>query len=188
MTFFGVIIVSVLLTLFAFSASPGLSELFKSLLQNERRYIVIPPPYTETLYSYIFLNNVAHFWNPISMLVWVPLFGTLIMGLELSLNGVLIGSLAAIVGMTRGVAYPILGLVPHGILEIPAFILEFTCIIRWHVTTIEAIMAKATGEKANAAKLKQGLKDTAILAAASVILFAIAAVIETYVTPRLLGL
>jgi stage II sporulation protein M len=187
-TFFGVIIASTLVTSFAYSSSPTLSEFFKSLLQNERRYIVIPPPYTEMLYSYIFLNNISHFWNPIRMLVWVPLLGTLVMGLELLLNGVLIGSIAAVAGITRGIAYPILGLVPHGILEIPAFILEFVSIIRWHVTIIEAFAAKITTERVNLAKFKQGIKDTVIPAVASVILFAIAAAIETYVTPRLLGL
>jgi stage II sporulation protein M len=186
-TFLAVIIGSIALTVFAFSASPGLSTLFKSLQQNEKAYIGIPPPYTETLYFYIFLNNVGHFWNPISMLVWVPFLGTLTMGLELLLNGVIIGSLATLAGMTNGIAYPILGLVPHGVLEIPAFIFEFTSIIRWQVTTIEAIMAKLTGQKVNGVKLKQDVKDTLILAIASVILFAIAAVIETYVTPHLLG-
>jgi uncharacterized membrane protein SpoIIM required for sporulation len=186
-TFFAVIIASILLTVFAFSANPGLLKLFESVQQNEKAYIGIPPAYTETLYFYIFLNNVGHFWNPISMLVWVPLLGTMTMGLELLLNGVIIGSVATVAGMTNGVAYPILGLVPHGVLEIPAFILEFASIIRWQVATIEAIMAKVTGQKVNAVKLKQGIKDTVILAVASVILFAVAAVIETYVTPRLLG-
>lgn len=188
LTFFGIIIVSIILTVFAFSASPGLSEFFKSLAQNENSYIVIPPPYTESLYFFIFLNNVSHFWNPIRMLVWVPLLGAPVMGLEILLNGVLIGSLAAAVGISRGVAYPILGLVPHGIIEIPAFILEFTSIIRWQVTSIELIATKATGEKVNVTKLKQGVKDTVILAVTSVMLFAIAAAVETYVTPRLLGL
>jgi stage II sporulation protein M len=188
LTFFGVIIVSVLLTVFAFSANPGLAEFFKSLEQNESSYIVIPRPYTESLYFYIFLNNIGHFWNPIRMLVWVPLLGAPVMGLELLLNGVLIGSLATVVGIAKGAAYPILGLVPHGVLEIPAFILEFTSIIRWQVVTVEAIMARVMGEKVNVVKLKQGIKDTVILALISVVLFAIAAAIETFVTPHLLGL
>lgn len=189
LTFFGIIVASVLLTDFAFSFSPGLFDLFNSLIQNEKQYIVIlPPPYTPALYFYIFLNNVSQFWNPIRMFVWVPLLGALALGLELFLNGVLIGSVATVVGIKRGIAYPILGLVPHGIVELPALILEFACIIRWHITTVEAVMAKITGEKVDGAKVKQGVKDTVILALASVTLFAIAAAIETYVTPRLLGL
>jgi stage II sporulation protein M len=122
------------------------------------------------------------------MLVWAPLLGTLFLGIELLLNGVLIGVVATVVGIQPGVTYPILGLVPHGIFEIPAFILEFASIIRWQVTIVEAIMDKVTGEKVNVVKLKLGVKDAVVLAVASVVLFVIAAFVETYVTPSLLGL
>lgn len=188
LTFFGVIIVSIFLTVVAFSVAPWLYEWFRSLIESERRYIVIPPPFTETLYFYIFLNNTGHFWDPVRMLVWVPLFGTFVLGLELLLNGIVIGALSAVVGMTRGIFYPILGLVPHGIFEIPAFVFQFASITRWHVTIIETIMAKIIGEKVDREKFKQGAKDTIILALASVILFMIAAFVETYITPYLLGI
>jgi stage II sporulation protein M len=188
LTFFGVIIASVIVTAVAFSVSPTFFEWFKSLLQDERSYVAIPPPYSNTLFSHILLNNIGHFWNPVRMLVWVPLVGAFVMGFELLLNGVLIGAVAAAAGLTRGIAYPVLGLVPHGILEIPAFILEFTSIIRWQVTVVEAVMAKITGEKVNMPRFRQGVKDTVVLAVASVILFVIAALIETYVTPYLLGM
>jgi stage II sporulation protein M len=188
LTFFGVIVVSIFLTLFAFAVAPGLSEWLESLMQSERSYIAIPPPYTENLYFYILLNNAGHFWNPIRMLVWVPLFGTFVLGFELLFNGVVIGVVSTIVGMNRGISYPILGLVPHGIFEIPAFILEFASIICWHIAAIEIIMTKVIGEKVNGAKFKRGVKDAVILALASLILFVIAAFVETYVTPRLLGL
>lgn len=188
LAFFGVMFVSVIVTVFAFSYSPELVTLLESFGKQERRYIAVPPPYTGTLYLYILFNNIGVFWNPINMLVWVPLLGTLVLGLSLLLNAALIGVVATVVGIQRGAAFPILGLVPHGIFEIPAFILEFASIIRWHVTTVEAIMAKVTGEKVNMAKFKLGLKDTIVLAVVSVVLFVIAAFVETYVTPRLLGL
>ena len=188
LTFFGVIIVSIFLTAFVFSLAPWLSEWFSPLMQSERSYIVFPPPYTWDLYFFIFLNNVSHFWNPVRMFVWVPLLGTFVLGLELLFNGVVIGVVATIVGMKRGVFYPILGLVPHGIFEIPAFVFEFASLICWQVSTIEVIMAKITGEKVNYAKFKRGVKDALILAVASVILFVIAAFVETYITPRLLGM
>ena len=188
LTFFLIIIVSMFLTVFAFFSVPWLSEWLESLTQSERRYIVIPPPFTENLYFYILLNNAGHFWNPVRMLVWVPLFGTFVLGFELLLNGVVIGVLSTIVGMTHGISYPILGLVPHGIFEIPAFILQFASIIRWHITAIEIVMAKVIGEKVNGAKFKRGVKDTVILALASLVLFVIAAFVETYITPRLLGM
>jgi uncharacterized membrane protein SpoIIM required for sporulation len=188
LAFFTVIIVAMLLTVFAFSSVPWLLEWFRSLMQSERGYIVIPPPYTENLYFYILLNNAGHFWNPIRMLVWVPLLGTFVLGFELLLNGVVIGALSVTVGLIRGAFYPVVGLLPHGVFEIPAFILQFASIIRWHVTIIETVMAKITGEKLDGAKCKQGVKDTIILAVAALTLFAVAAFIETFVTPYLLGI
>lgn len=188
LTFVGVIFVSIIVTVFAFSSYPQLADVLQSFSEQERRYIVVPPPYSETLFFFILSNNIGHFWNPIRMLVWAPLLGTLFLGIELLLNGVLIGVVATVVGIQPGVTYPILGLVPHGIFEIPAFILEFASIIRWQVTIVEAIMDKVTGEKVNVVKLKLGVKDAVVLAVASVVLFVIAAFVETYVTPSLLGL
>ena len=188
LAFFTIILLSMLLTIFVFSMAPWLSDWFRAVAQSERRYIVIPPPFTENLYFYIFLNNVGHFWNPLKMLVWVPLLGTFILGSELLFNGGVIGIVTVITGITHGIFYPIVGLTPHGILEIPAFIFQFASIIRWHVTTIDVVMAKIIGEKVESAKFKQGIKDTIILAIASVILFMIAAYIETYITPYLLGM
>lgn len=77
---------------------------------------------------------------------------------------------------------------PHGIFEITAFVFQFASLICWHITTIEIIMAKVIGEKINGAKFKRGVKDTVNLALASLILFMIAAFVETYITPRLLGM
>ncbi len=188
LAFFIIMLLSMFLTVLVFSMAPWLSDWFRSVAQSERRYIAIPPPFTENLYFYIFLNNVGHFWNPFKMLVWVPLLGTFILGSELLLNGGVIGIVAAIAGITHGIFYPIVGLTPHGILEIPAFILQFASIIRWHVTTIGAMMEKIIGEKVDSVNFKQGVKDTIILAIASVILFMIAAYIETYITPYLLGM
>lgn len=188
LTFFTVILVSIFLTTFAFFAAPWLVEWLKTMIWSGRSYVAIPPPFTENLYFYIFLNNVGHFWNPFKMLVWVPLLGTFILSLELLLNGAAIGAVSVIVGMTHGIFYPIVGLTPHGVFEIPAFILQFASLIRWHVATIEVIMAKIIGEKVDGAKFKRDIKDTLILAAASVALFMIAAYVETYITPYLLGL
>jgi stage II sporulation protein M len=186
--FFAIMLLSIFLTVLVFSMAPWLSDWFRSVAESERSYIAIPPPYTENLYLYIFLNNIGHFWNPLKILVWVPLLGTFVLGSELLLNGGVIGIVAVIAGITHGVFYPIVGLTPHGILEIPAFILQFASIIRWHVTTVDAMMAKITGEKMESAKFKRDLKDTVILAVASVILFMIAAAVETYITPYLLGM
>lgn len=186
LAFFTVIFLSILLTVIVFSLFPEFSEWFRSMAQSERRYIVIPPPFTENLYYYILLNNIGHFWNPSRMLVWVPFLGALILGFELLFNGGIVGVVATVAGMTQGALYPVVGLIPHGIIEIPALIFQFSSFIRWHATTIDTGMTKIAGEKVDRVKFVRGVKDTVILAMASVALFIIAAYIETYVTPQLL--
>jgi len=181
-------LLSGIMTIAFFSVAPWTSDWFWSMAESERRYVAIPPPVTEDLYFFIFLNNIGHFWDPVKMLVWIPLLGTFILSLELLLNGGIIGIVAVTAGITHGPLYPILGLIPHGIVEIPAFIFLFTALIRWHVTAAEAVMKKIIGEKMEDAKLGRDLKDTVILAVASIALFMIAAFIETYMTPSLLGM
>ncbi|UCE43809.1 MAG: stage II sporulation protein M [Candidatus Bathyarchaeota archaeon] len=188
LSFFLIIFISMIMTVTFFSVAPGLSDWFWSMAESERRYVAIPPAFTEDLYFFIFLNNVGHFWNPVKILVWIPLLGTFILGLELLLNGVIIGVVAVTAGITYGALYPILGLTPHGIVEIPAFILQFSSIIRWHITATEAVMKRAIGEEVDVAKLRRDVKDTVILAVVSLVLLMIAALIETYITPYLLGM
>lgn len=114
------------------------------------------------------------------------MLGAFVLGLEILLNGALIGALSVVLGMTRGALYPIKGLVPHGVLEISAFILQFASIIRWHITIVEAFMDKITGKNLDFTKFKQDLKDTVVLAITSVILLSVAAYVEAFVTPSLL--
>ena len=137
---------------------------------------------------FIFLNNSGHFWNPIRMLVWIPVLGPILLAFEIVLNSGIIGVVAVLAGINSGIAYPIIGLVPHGMIELPAFLLQLSPIVLWQVTITEAILAKLQGKKIAKDKVKQGLGDALILAVTSIILLFIAAVIETYVTPYLLGL
>jgi uncharacterized membrane protein SpoIIM required for sporulation len=188
LSFFIITSVSVFLTLYAFAVAPWLVNWLRSLVRSELLDADVPRPFTTDLYFFIFLNNASHFWNPAKMVVWVPLLGSFLIGLELLLNGIVIGALAVFVGITHGVFYPVVGLTPHGVFEIPAFILQFASIIRWHVTTLEFAMAKIVDERVEGSKIKQDLKDIAILGIASVTLFMIAAYIETYITPYLLGI
>jgi len=149
--------------------------------------MAIPPPYTDGLYTFIFLNNTAHFWNPIRLWVWMPLIGAFGLGYELILNAVVIGGVASFVSLTKSPLYAAEGLVPHGLVEIPAFILEFAGLARWHVSTIRALQAKLGGRPVEYPKLKEGVKDAVVLSLVSIVLFAIAAYIETFITPHFLG-
>ena len=137
---------------------------------------------------FIFLNNSGHFWNPIRMLVWIPILGPLLLVFEILLNSGLIGVIAVLVGINNGIAYPIIGLVPHGIIEIPAFLLQLSSIILWQKIITEAIIAKLKSEKIPEGRFRQDLWDVLILGGISIILLFIAAIIETYFTPYLLGI
>jgi uncharacterized membrane protein SpoIIM required for sporulation len=188
LTFFSVVVVSALVAYLLLLISPGLAGFLQGIMGSATAGLAIPAPYTTDLYRLIFFNNIGHFWNPYRIWVWLPAIGLLSLGYELVLNAVVIGGVITLSAMTRGVAFTVAGLAPHGILEIPAFILEFTALARWHVSTIRALYAKLSGRKVDRPLLIQGVKDTIFLSLLSVALFAGAAYIETFITPRFLGL
>lgn len=140
------------------------------------------------LYQFILLNNIGHFWNPVRIWVWLPFIGALSLGYELLVNAIVIGAVASFTSVTKGAAFTFAGLAPHGVIELPAFIFEFAALARWHITTTRAIYSKLSGRKVDRPLLLEGIKDTMILSLLSVALFAVAAAVETYVTPRLLGM
>jgi stage II sporulation protein M len=174
-------------TYLVLTSSPDLVNSLQSWLQSNAGYVAIPPPYSSGLYELIFLNNIGHFWNPIRLWVWIPLIGAFDLGYELLFNAVIIGAVASFVSLTKGVSYATSGLLPHGVIEIPAFIIEFTAFARWHVTTTRALHAKLSGQPVDGPLLREGIGDAVTLSLMSVTLFAIAAYIETFVTPHLLG-
>ena len=148
----------------------------------------IPKPETHEFFMFIFMNNTRFYWNPLNMLVWIPLFGALIIGFSFLLNGVVIGAVAAMLGLKYGPLLPIVGLAPHGIIEVPAFIIQCTAILRWHITISTLLFNLIRREKVEKAKVKEDLMDVVILSAISIFLLFIAALIETYVTPSLIKL
>lgn len=186
-TFFAIMTIAGAVTYIILVTSSGLVAGLQSFARSSASYIAIPPPYTRGLYQFIFLNNIGHFWNPLRLSVWVPFVGAFQLGYELLFNAILIGAVASFVSITRGPIYTIAGLVPHGVIEIPAFILEFTGLARWHATTTRALYNKLSGRPIDRQLLRQGIKDTIILSLLSVALFAVAAYVETFVTPRFLG-
>jgi stage II sporulation protein M len=185
--FFSILIISAAVTYAILVASPELVVGLQAWLQSAGTYVAIPPPYTNGLYRLIFLNNIGHFWNPVRLWVWIPLIGAFDLGYELLLNAVLIGGVASFVSITKGALYTIAGLVPHGVIEIPAFILEFAGLARWHVSTTRAIYTKLNGQPVDRPALVEGIKDTVTISLLSVVLFAAAAYVETFVTPHFLG-
>ena len=188
LSFFVILILSAFIAYALLDVSPNLEGSISNMMGSATGYAAIPPPYTSGLYRLIFLNNIGHFWNPARVWVWIPFVGMLSLGFELVLNAVVIGAVISFATLTKGAAYTIAGLTPHGIFEIPAFILEFAGLGRWHVTSIRAIYTKLSGRKIDRPLLTEGVKDAILLSLLSLALFAIAAYVETFVTPRLLGL
>lgn len=186
--FFSVLIASSLVAYALLSASPSFVMFVQENLGSTTGYVTIPAPYTGDLYRLIFLNNIGHFWNPLRAWVWLPFVGMFSLGFELMINAVVIGGVIAFATLTKGSTFTVAGLTPHGVFEIPAFILEFAGLARWHVTATRAIYAKLSGRKIDRPLFTEGVKDSLVLSLLSVALFAIAAYIETFVTPRFLGL
>lgn len=187
-TFFSIMIISAVVAYALLSVSPDLMKVLEEFLGKTRTYAAIPPPFTKNLYLLIFLNNIGHFWNPARIWVWVPFIGAFSLGYELLLNAIAIGAVASFVSITKGAAYTIAGLTPHGVFELPAFVLEFAGLARWHVATTHALYGKLSGRRVDRPLLIEGVRDALMLSLMSVALFAIAAYFETYVTPLFLGL
>jgi len=185
--FFITMIISTIVTYELILTSPELMKGIQQVIGSARNCITIPPAYSTSLYQFIFLNNIGHFWNPVRIWVWIPFVGAFSLGYELLLNAIVIGSVASFASATRGAAYTISGLTPHGVIELPAFILEFAGLACWHITMTRAIYSKLSGRSVDRPLFSEGIKDTIVLSLLSVALFAVAAAVETYVTPRLLG-
>jgi uncharacterized membrane protein SpoIIM required for sporulation len=186
-TFFVTMIISAAVTYGLLLASPDLVKGIQRMIESERNYIAIPPAYSTGLYRFIFLSNIGHFWNPIRIWVWIPFVGAISLGYELLFNAILIGAIASFASFTRGAPYALAGLAPHGVIELPAFILEFAGLARWHVTMSSAVYSKLSGRNGDRPLLYEGIKDTLVLSLLSVMLFAVAAAFESYVTPHFLG-
>lgn len=187
-TFFSLIAASALVAYVGLLEFPGLAAGFRRFVSSATNLGSIPRPYTWDLYLFIFKNNIGHFWNPVRIWVWIPLVGAFGLGYELLLNAIVIGAVASVVSVARGAEYAFLGLTPHGVIELPAFVLEFAGLARWHIATTRAIYTKLSGRPIDRPLFFLGVKDAVAISVLSVALFAIAAFIEAFVTPHLLGL
>lgn len=87
--------ISILLTVIASLMFPQLEEMLKSFLSVPSP---LPELFTHKFFLFILSNNTRHFWNPLNMIVWIPMLGTFLLGVALALNAV-IGMIATIAGI-----------------------------------------------------------------------------------------
>lgn len=166
--------------------NPAMIETIISLVSNYPFHI--PEPETPEFFLFIFANNIGYYWNPQKLLVWTPLIGVFILGLSLLLNGVVIGAAAAILGLKYSPIIPLVGFLPHGVIEVPAFMLQCAAILRWHITTSTLLLSLIRGENIDKTKIRNDLVDILILSVISIVLLCVAALIESYITPPLIRL
>ncbi|CAB49468.1 stage II sporulation protein M [Pyrococcus abyssi] len=131
------------------------------------------------LFMLIFLNNTR-----VAVLV---AFGALLFGiipfLVLLLNGMIVGLVVGHVMISEEVPFSkvLLSILPHGVVEIPAFAVAGVGGINWFLELIH-------GEGNFGERFRRGFRKMLKFLILSVVLLFIAALIEAFITPRLIGL
>jgi stage II sporulation protein M len=145
-------------------------------LEQMAKFITGLPPWL--MFIFIFLKNVSAvlFSFAFSPLLLIVPVGSLV------INGWLIGAVANTVVKEHSLAYFLRGVVPHGIIELPALFIGEDAALCFGFAVIQAVFVKSKREPFNAT-LKTSLKYVLVATA----LFLPAALIETFVTPRFLA-
>jgi stage II sporulation protein M len=133
-------------------------------------------PFTFSMFIFIFIKNavallVSFALSPILCLVPI---------LALFVNGYLVALVSTMVMGERSLGFVLAGLLPHGIIELPALFIGEAAALSFGATVVVALLKK---ERRNLLlpSLKKNLKYLWIALA----LFLPAAIIETYITPLL---
>ena len=101
--------------------------------------------------------------------------------ISLLFNGWIIGLVSGMIVSEESLGFLLAGLLPHGVFELPAFILGQAAALSFGTTVILAMFRRRSGAQM-VASLKTNLKYLLI----SVALLVPAALIETFITPLLL--
>ena len=134
-------------------------------------------PFRLTTAIFIFCNNVSVLLLSfaLSPIIWlVPV-------LALTVNGWLIAFVSVVVIEEKSLGFLLVGLLPHGIFEIPAFILGQAAAL-----SLGTIVILSLFQKRRRGQFLPGLKWNLRYLGVACILLLPAAIIETYVTPLLL--
>jgi stage II sporulation protein M len=135
-------------------------------------------PFTFTLFIFIFLKNVIAL---LFSFIFAPVF-CIVPVATLVFNGWMIGLVVNILTEQESLGYVLAGLLPHGVVELSAFFIGEAAALSLAVTLIIALFRK---EKRGL--VLPGLRQNLRYLALAVGLMLPAAVIETFLTPLLVG-
>ena len=129
------------------------------------------------VFAFIFIKNVS---AVLISFAFSPFF-CLVPVMALTINGWVIGWISRMVIEEKSLGYLLSGLLPHGILEVPALIMGEAVALSFGAAVILVLFRKERSHLL-LSNLRQNLRYLIIACA----LFLPAAIIETYVTPLLL--
>ena len=157
---------------------PGITDLFEEELTALEDLGTTLEPFHIGTAVFIFFKNVI----ALGVSFLLSPFLCLVPLLSIFLNSALISFLAVFIIQVESVALLLGGILPHGIIEIPAFIIGEAAALVFGVSIIMAIFSREK-RKTLPATFKMAAKYMLL----AIILLVPAAIIETYVTPLLIS-
>ena len=169
----------IVLGLFSTSSFVDDSPLLSQQVEEIGKLAGMLTPFSISTCVLIFLKNVL----AVSISFLFAPFLCLLPILALLLNGWLVAFLCAPLIREGSLALVLAALVPHGIFEIPAFILGEAAALSFGGATMATLLKKG-GKNTLGLSFRKNLKYLLI----AVLLLAPAAIVETYITPLAIGL
>jgi stage II sporulation protein M len=174
----GIFIIGIAAGIMVSIAMPaGIIDIFSEQLQAFDELGSSLGPFQISTLIFIFFKNalallLSFAFSP--LLCLLPLLAIL-------LNSALISFISVLVVEEESLAYLLAGLLPHGIFEIPAFVIGEAAALSFGVATILALFSRNSGMSLQNV-FKRNLKYLLL----AMVLLVPAAIMETYVTPLLL--
>jgi stage II sporulation protein M len=134
-------------------------------------------PFTFSTFVFIFFRNAS---SLIVSFILSPLL-CIVPVVSLFVNGWLLGYVGNLAIAKAGVLFLILGILPHGIFELPAFFIGEAAALSAGVAIIRSIFSAEQREG-----LGDNLKKNVLRLLIAIVLLLPAALIETYITPLLI--
>jgi stage II sporulation protein M len=171
----------------------GYSESFDAFIQSQidglrelARMIEDKPNTKLYLFGVIFLNNTFKSILMVfagALFAFIPVF-------FLVINGMILGYLAENQVQSEQLGLLLKGILPHGIIEIPAIVIASAFGIRFGAILFKGLLSilSPRGRAASKAEVLQFMRITPALCLGLVVSLLVAAIIESTITPWVMGL